>query len=40
MLIGTLCPIVKIFSSRIYNNLKIMNKVVVIIIFLFKKTLK
>jgi len=33
ILIEKLCPIVEIFISNFYNNLKIMNKVIVITVF-------
>jgi len=33
ILIEKLCPIIKIFISKFYNNLKIMSKVVVITVF-------
>jgi len=40
MLLEKLCPIVEIFISKLYNNLKITNKVIVITVFLNKDTLK
>jgi len=40
ILIEKLCPIVKIFISKFYNNLKIMSIVDVITIFRNKDTLK
>jgi len=40
ILIEKLCPIVKIFISKFYNNIKIMNIVYVITIFIIKKYTK
>jgi len=40
IIIKKLCPIVRIFISEFYNNLKIMSKVVEIIVFKNRDTLK
>jgi hypothetical protein len=40
ILIEKLCPIVKIFISKFYNNINILSKVIVITVFKNEDTLK